>query len=164
MAGSPAYIGLLADIGAEPKPQIVGFDGVEAIWDVGMRLRPYEPKILMALAWATFHYIAEETGKSIEVVLADAVELHTRKNAGYAGAENPDPWANFRLSTMFGIRPIDGVLVRMTDKWSRIQSLRRDPDNDQVGESILDTLRDLAAYALIAVCLINEEKAAEVAA
>jgi len=50
----------------------------------------------------------------------------------------------------------------MTDKWSRIQSLRRDASNDRVGESILDTLRDLAAYALIAVCLIEEEQ--EVAA
>jgi hypothetical protein len=86
--------------------------------------------------------------------------LHIRKNAGYAGSDNPDPWANFRMSVGFGVSALDGCLVRMTDKYIRVQNLRKDPANDQVGESIDDTLMDLAAYALIAICLRREEDGA----
>ena len=33
----------------------------------------------------------------------------------------------------------------------------KDKDNEQVGEKIEDTLIDLASYALIAICLLEEE-------
>jgi hypothetical protein len=47
----------------------------------------------------------------------------------------------------------------MGDKYRRAQNLLRNPANDQVGEPIKDTLMDLANYALIAVCLLEEETA-----
>lgn len=83
-------------------------------------------------------------------------DLHARKSAGYSGQENPDPWANFRKCAEFGIDPIDGILTRMSDKWSRIGSLRRNADNEQCGEAFEDTLIDLASYTLIMVCLLRE--------
>lgn len=85
-------------------------------------------------------------------------DIHERKNAGYAGAESVDPWANFRLSEGFGVSPLLGCLVRMSDKFIRIQNLVKDPHNERVGESIKDTLVDLASYALIAICLIEERE------
>lgn len=85
-----------------------------------------------------------------------AWDLHVRKNAGYAGADNPDPWANFRMCEAFGITAFQGCMVRMSDKYIRVTNLMRDASNDQVGESIIDTLRDLAAYALIGVVLLQE--------
>jgi hypothetical protein len=91
-------------------------------------------------------------------LLGEAWELHMNKNAGYAGADNPDPWANFRMSEAFGVSALDGCLVRMSDKYIRVTNLRRDATNDRVNESIIDTLRDLSAYALIAICLMEEEK------
>jgi hypothetical protein len=91
-------------------------------------------------------------------LLEEGWTLHESKNAGYAGADNPDPWANFRLAEMFGISAVDGCFVRMTDKFSRVTSLRKNPANDRVNENIKDTLKDLAAYALIAICLIEEEE------
>ena len=95
-------------------------------------------------------------------LLQEAADLHRRKNAGYAGADNPDPWANFRMSEAFGVNALDGCLVRLSDKYIRITNLRRNSANEQVGESIKDTLRDLAAYSLIAICLLEEqEQAAE---
>lgn len=87
------------------------------------------------------------------------VATHKAKAAGYSGSDNPDTWANFREATAWGQTPLNGCLIRMGDKYRRVQNLRRDPDNDRVGESIKDTLRDLANYALIAVCLIIEEEA-----
>jgi hypothetical protein len=93
-------------------------------------------------------------------LLRNAETLHIAKNAGYAGADNPDPWANFRMAEGFGVKASQGCFVRMSDKYIRIQNLLKDPNNDQVGESIIDTLMDLSAYALIAICLLEEEKAA----
>jgi len=90
-------------------------------------------------------------------LLDQAWELFENKNAGYAGADNPDAFANFRMAEAFGISALDGCLVRMSDKYIRVSNLRRLPSNERVGESVRDTLRDLAAYALIAVCLLDEE-------
>lgn len=84
--------------------------------------------------------------------------LHERKNAGYAGADNPDPWANFRMSEAFGVSAFKGCLVRMSDKYIRVTNLIKNPANEQVGESVKDTLFDLAAYALIAICLMEEHE------
>lgn len=86
-------------------------------------------------------------------------DLHIRKNAGYAGADNQDAWANFRMSQAFGVSPFLGCLVRMSDKYIRVTNLLKNPDNEQVGENLKDTLMDLAAYALIAICLLEETEA-----
>lgn len=93
-------------------------------------------------------------------LLEEMADLHKRKSAGYSGAENPDPWANFRGSEKLGIKPSVGALIRLQDKVARIQALVRNPANDQVGESIEDTLMDAAAYCLITICLLREEQAA----
>lgn len=85
-------------------------------------------------------------------------ELHQKKSAGYAGDSN-DRWANFRVSSSFGISAFMGTLVRMSDKWIRTTNLVKNPKNEQVGENIKDTLLDLASYALIAICLLEEEEA-----
>lgn len=91
------------------------------------------------------------------------VATHKAKAAGYAGQDEPDTWANFREAESWGTTPLQGCFVRMGDKYRRIQNLRRNPDNDRVGESIKVTLRDLANYALIAVCLLEEEEQAALA-
>lgn len=84
-------------------------------------------------------------------------DVHRRKNAGYAGQESLDPWANFRMAEMINISPFKGCLVRMGDKYARICNLTKNPDNEQVGEDITQTLLDLAVYCLIAICLYEEE-------
>jgi hypothetical protein len=87
----------------------------------------------------------------------EIVWLHTRKNAGYAGVGATDPWANFRMAQWFNVTPFTGCLIRMTDKFIRVDNLRKNPNADQVGEAITDTLQDLAVYCLIAMCLWEEE-------
>lgn len=83
-------------------------------------------------------------------------DLHVRKSAGYAG-DSLDTWANFRMAEGWGITPFDGCMVRMGDKFIRAQNLVRNPANEQVGEPLRDTLMDLAAYALIGICLLDEQ-------
>lgn len=84
-------------------------------------------------------------------------DLHIRKNAGYSG-DSPDRWANFRMSEMFGVSSFLGCLVRMSDKFIRVTNLVKNPDNEKVGENIKDTLMDLASYALISICLLEEQE------
>lgn len=96
--------------------------------------------------------------KSRFLVLLDEMrQLHDAKNAGYAGQDSPDPFKNFKYSTLFGVAPFTGCLIRMSDKFIRIANLTRDASNDKVGESIRDTLMDMAVYCLIAICLYEEE-------
>lgn len=113
---------------------------------------------LEGLADAAFALYVAITGNTPDEVIDQARSLHIRKNAGYAGASNPDPWANFRMCEAFGVSAFDGVLVRLSDKYIRTQNLREDPANEQVGESLLDTLADLGAYALIGICIRREKK------
>jgi hypothetical protein len=91
-------------------------------------------------------------------LLEQMKSLHEKKNAGYSGMDNPDPWATFRMSEAFGVSAFKGCLIRMSDKYIRVTNLVRNPKNEQVGENVKDTLFDLAAYALIAVCLLEEEE------
>lgn len=101
---------------------------------------------------------APQTGGSLAylALLDKMADLHREKNAGYAGIGNPDPWRNFRMAEEFGVAAWRGALIRASDKWSRIISLLENPDNEQVGESVEDTLFDLAAYCLIVICLRQE--------
>jgi hypothetical protein len=91
-------------------------------------------------------------------LLDEAKRLHIKKNAGYSGKDNPDPWANFRMAESFGVSAFKGCLIRMSDKYIRVTNLVKNSENEQVGENIKDTLADLAAYALIAICLLEEEE------
>lgn len=90
-------------------------------------------------------------------LLEEMKDLHIKKNAGYSG-DNLDRWANFRMAENFGVSSFLGCMVRMSDKFIRIQNLVKNPKNEMVGESIKDTLLDLASYALIAYCLLTEQE------
>lgn len=78
-----------------------------------------------------------------------------RKNHDYiAGSRNA--FANFDLVEQLTHGKITtemGIFVRMCDKFSRAAGLLfSDAQNHVLDEPLEDTLRDLAAYALIAVC------------
>ncbi len=111
---------------------------------------------LIQIAEAALSMAVDISGRSPGSILAYLRELHINKNAGYSGADNPDTWANFRLSERLGIPPFSGCMVRLSDKVERIGNLIRDPNNERVNESIFDTLCDSVSYSLIAACLLIE--------
>src|SRR5258706_7405600 len=90
-------------------------------------------------------------------LLEDMASLHRRKSAGYVGS-NPDVWSNFRECADFRIDRIDEIITRMSDKWSRLQSLLKNLGNDQDNESIEDTLMDLSAYSLSLICMLRDDE------
>ena len=112
---------------------------------------------LIYMAEVIYSRIAFTNNTSFYLMLDKARELHKRKNAGYSGVDNPDPWHNFRACNAFGISAVDGCITRMCDKYQRYLNVSSNPYNEQVHESINDTLEDLAAYALILVCLLREQ-------
>lgn len=88
------------------------------------------------------------------VALVDEIlKLHESKNSDYA--KDSDPLSNLRRCQAFGIEPFKGVLVRLTDKWSRIEELAggKTPKH----ESLRDSLIDNAVYSLLAVLLLDEQ-------
>ncbi len=87
--------------------------------------------------------------------LLDAMaDLHDRKNHDYAA--DADPLSNLKLCEGLGIPAWKGVLVRLTDKWSRITQLSTKAPL-VTDESMEDTLIDNAVYSLLAIVLRREE-------
>lgn len=86
-----------------------------------------------------------------------ARRLHIEKAAGYSGIEASDTWKNFREAEDWGSTPLQGCLIRLGDKYKRAQNVFASEMADQVGEPLPKTLFDLSQYALIAVCLWEEE-------
>jgi hypothetical protein len=88
------------------------------------------------------------------IALVDEIKaLHESKNHDYA--DNADPLSNLRRCEKFNVTAFTGVLVRLTDKWSRIEQLAAGKEAKH--ESLRDSLVDNAVYSLLAVILLDEQ-------
>jgi len=85
-------------------------------------------------------------------LLEEIAELHSAKNHDYA--KTNEPLSNFNKCAAFGVEPWRGVLVRMSDKWSRIEQLAG--GKVAKNESLRDSLIDLSVYALLCVLLLED--------
>lgn len=88
-------------------------------------------------------------------LLVDIAKIHAKKNHDYA--QDANPLSNLKRSEAFDIPPYKGALLRMSDKWSRIEELSK-KSPAVVGESIKDSLIDNAVYSLLAILLLEEEE------
>jgi len=79
-------------------------------------------------------------------------ELHDLKQQDY-GTE-VDPFANVRAAEEFGVPAWLGCLIRMNDKMTRLKNFSK--KGSLSNEGVEDSLRDLAVYSLIALCLYKE--------
>lgn len=94
--------------------------------------------------------------KRLEEFYSQNVEISRRKNADYANSD--DPFKNFRVIEWLtgGATTVeDGILVRMSDKMSRIATLLKQ-DALVKDEKIKDTLQDLANYAMILAIYLEQ--------
>ncbi len=97
----------------------------------------------------------EDFLKRLGEIYNDNLEIAKRKNADYAGTGNP--FKNFKLCEELGITSVEqGIMVRITDKVSRISTLLS-KEAQVKDESIIDTLSDLANYAIILRIYIENE-------
>lgn len=88
-------------------------------------------------------------------ILRELGELHDKKQLDYGTDE--DPFYNVRHSAeMWGIRPWVGAMLRATDKIQRLCAYAR--KGTLANEGVIDSLQDLAVYAVIAQVLFEEEE------
>jgi hypothetical protein len=93
---------------------------------------------------------------AFDALLSEIATLHDSKNHDYA--QDADPLSNLRRAQALGIDPWKGVLVRLTDKWSRIEQLTAGKTAKH--ESLRDSLIDNAVYSLLAILLLDEARRA----
>jgi hypothetical protein len=89
-------------------------------------------------------------------LLERMAEVHSAKNHDYAGDENP--LYNLHAVKRVDIEPSVGAFVRMLDKWTRLEMFVKNGVLYVKDENIVDTLIDLANYALLMIILLKEEK------
>lgn len=81
-------------------------------------------------------------------ICAELSEIYRKKNAAYGDSFS---------DTYKKLGPISAV-TRMSDKMSRIISLSTGTKNEVTDESIKDTLKDLANYAIMTLIEMEGEK------
>lgn len=86
-------------------------------------------------------------------LLEELKELHEKKTNDYSGNK---PLKDIREVADLGIEPWKGVVVRMVHKFGRLKQLTRGTKTMCKDETIVDTLMDIAGYALIVIILLRE--------
>ena len=90
---------------------------------------------------------------------SQAYELMVRKNHDYAGPGGHNPFRNFTQCESLGICPTErGILVRMTDKLSRLSTFAETKDLKVADESFDDTLLDLINYSIILSAYVKSKR------
>lgn len=81
-----------------------------------------------------------------EKVCEDILQILKSKNQDYSIGK--DAFRNFRFAEFLDMTVEQGILIRMTDKISRIVTLSS-KSPDVAGESLSDSISDLIGYAVI---------------
>ena len=91
--------------------------------------------------------------------LCDRIRTITaQKNADYTGAGD-DPFFNLRTGETLSIGTTEqGLLFRMTDKFTRIITLTKTAIAQVKDETIEDTLLDFANYCLLLACYLKSKR------
>ena len=93
----------------------------------------------------------------IHAALTDkAFRVMQKKNHDYAS--NTDPFFNLRQCEAFGLCSVEqGILVRMTDKISRLSQYTKNGDLQVKDESVEDTLVDIINYTVLLRAYLKEQ-------
>jgi len=83
----------------------------------------------------------------------ELVVLHDKKSKDYGS--DLDPLGNINSATLLGLSPLQGVALRLQDKFSRLAAYLRNGSLNH--EGINDTLRDMASYAINGLICLEEE-------
>jgi len=82
--------------------------------------------------------------------------LHDCKNHDYATAENP--YKNLEGVERIGIEAWRGIVIRLMDKFERVQQYCVNGDLAIKSEGIEDTFKDIAVYSTLAMILFRKDQ------
>lgn len=83
-------------------------------------------------------------------------DIMIAKNADYSGSSG-DPFSNFRIAEVFGMHPVDGIILRTTDKLQRIKSYISKGKLEVRNEGFEDACRDIINYMILIMGIINDD-------
>ena len=87
-------------------------------------------------------------------VLGKMKDIYKAKKQEYLPEEE---LGNFRESIKIGVPPWKGAFVRLQDKYLKACNLILGKEINLEDKELIDTLLDLANYAVITLCLLSEE-------
>lgn len=91
-------------------------------------------------------------------IVEELKDLHSRKNHDYAGN---DPLMNLRMCELGGLVAWKGIIIRLTDKISRLLTFMKTNELKVKDESVEDTFRDAAVYSILGLILYREGRKKE---
>ena len=80
--------------------------------------------------------------------------LHDAKNHDYATAENP--YKNLEGVARIGIEPWRGIVIRLMDKFERVEQYCKNGELAIKSEGMEDTFKDIAVYSTLAMILFRK--------
>ena len=99
----------------------------------------------------------EDLFKLHQDICKEALELMKKKNNDYASGS--DPFMNFRRAEYLGFATAElGVLIRMTDKMSRISTYLNQGKLSLSNESVYDAIIDIVNYSVILAGLLKDKE------
>jgi hypothetical protein len=81
-------------------------------------------------------------------VAQEVCALYEKKDKCYGGSFN----------TTYDNLGVVSAATRISDKYNRLCNLVKNPNIDNLGESLTDTLMDLAAYSIMTIVKLNENE------
>ena len=93
--------------------------------------------------------------QNIDEVTSKIKAILLAKNQDYT-AGDADYLSNFRSSSIIGVHPVLGVLLRVMDKIRRIQSFVVNGQLAVSGEGMEDAVLDIVGYMILIYCFMKE--------
>ena len=82
--------------------------------------------------------------------------LHDAKNHDYATEENP--YKNLEGVSRIGIEPWRGIVIRLMDKFERVEQYCVNDELAIKSEGMEDTFKDIAVYSTLALILFRKQE------
>ena len=82
--------------------------------------------------------------------------LHDAKNHDYATQENP--YKNLEKVLSIGIEPWRGIVIRLMDKFERVEQYCTNGELAIKSEGMEDTFKDIAVYSTLAMILFRKKQ------
>lgn len=86
--------------------------------------------------------------KKFREVAEQICNLYEKKNAVYGDS----------YSKTYDLLGVISAATRISDKYNRLCNIVKNPDIDNLGESLEDTLIDLAAYSIMTIVKLKENE------
>ena len=117
--------------------------------ELGFDPPPYDPPV------PSRHMSQAEALNHQQQMFDEALIIMQKKRFDYSGTV--DPFKNLRDAAFVGVNPLQGVMVRIMDKFARIRSFIEEGTLKVNDESVRDTMLDALNYTCILTAMIEEE-------